>query len=295
MTGERVGKWLVTSLAAPISGRPAYTCKCDCGTIKVVRRDTLRRGVSRSCGCVRKQPEFTAASAAARKERMSGLEGCEFGRLTVVSVATPDSRGQTRYDCKCRCGNTKVVRAHELRAGSAMSCGCSRAGKSPSMVCECGNERRRGKPMCDRCHYLDSDGESAIIYSELRMFSPCTVEFLVNTCGIAEENVYRALAAFRRAGKAVSHDEEGDLVVADDAGTLRYQDGSKAEGMRLIWKATPTRRANSRHLLPQVVPVRGSKSLEYAWDNPAGLTKKELVSRGLVVNSRDPSSRSPAD
>lgn len=48
LTGQRFGRLYVVKVAA---GR-YWLCKCDCGNSASVRSDVLRRGVSRSCGCL---------------------------------------------------------------------------------------------------------------------------------------------------------------------------------------------------------------------------------------------------
>ena len=57
---------------------------------------------------------------------MSGLidlTGQRFGRLTVVSRA--ENRGnQTRWLCKCDCGNEKIIAGNALKSGVTLSCGC---------------------------------------------------------------------------------------------------------------------------------------------------------------------------
>jgi hypothetical protein len=52
LSGQRFG--LLTVLrrdgSKPYGGK-AYLCRCDCGTEKTVAADSLRRGITRSCGC----------------------------------------------------------------------------------------------------------------------------------------------------------------------------------------------------------------------------------------------------
>ena len=47
------------------------------------------------------------------------LSGQRFGRLAIVEYC-----GKQKWLCRCRCGNTKVVRGHHLRSGRTTSCGC---------------------------------------------------------------------------------------------------------------------------------------------------------------------------
>lgn len=51
--GDRFGRWTVIQYE-----KGKFLCKCDCGTLKHVRRCDLQSGKSQSCGCSRrKNPE----------------------------------------------------------------------------------------------------------------------------------------------------------------------------------------------------------------------------------------------
>ena len=52
LEGQRFGRWTVIEQAG-VDGRgeKMYRCRCDCGTISVVRSSNLRTGRSSSCGC----------------------------------------------------------------------------------------------------------------------------------------------------------------------------------------------------------------------------------------------------
>lgn len=86
-------------------------CQCDCG--KQVEKDwyDVKRGVTRSCGCLR---------ADELKERtVKPVEaGSVYGRLTVISY-----EGK-RCKCRCECGALVTVLSTKLRTGRTQSCGC---------------------------------------------------------------------------------------------------------------------------------------------------------------------------
>lgn len=60
LTGQRFGRYTVLERAEdyvnPWSGCRAtqWRCLCDCGTIKVVVGESLKQGVTRSCGCLKR-------------------------------------------------------------------------------------------------------------------------------------------------------------------------------------------------------------------------------------------------
>lgn len=63
---ERYGRWVVLERADTKSyGDAMWLCRCDCGTERVVMGNSLRRGTSKSCGCL---------SAEIARSRMTGAK-----------------------------------------------------------------------------------------------------------------------------------------------------------------------------------------------------------------------------
>jgi len=52
MNGKRFGKLLVTSFVEVRGGYAYWNCKCDCGNKKTINEHSLRRGLTKSCGCL---------------------------------------------------------------------------------------------------------------------------------------------------------------------------------------------------------------------------------------------------
>lgn len=59
LSDTRFGRLVVVSRAENKSGHPAWNCLCDCGQEKVCLGINLKRGKSKSCGCLRS--EITSA------------------------------------------------------------------------------------------------------------------------------------------------------------------------------------------------------------------------------------------
>lgn len=62
MTGQRFGKLLVIEKAFnddPDDTSARWLCRCDCGKEKIIRGDSLRKGRSQSCGCVRSSNKYS--------------------------------------------------------------------------------------------------------------------------------------------------------------------------------------------------------------------------------------------
>lgn len=55
--------------------------------------------------------------------RIVDLTGQKFGKVTILSVAFT-RKGHKYYNCKCECGNEKIMRGSQFTSGKAKSCGC---------------------------------------------------------------------------------------------------------------------------------------------------------------------------
>jgi hypothetical protein len=56
ITGRRFGRLIaMESVGSTIDGRRLWLCRCDCGIEKSIRGKTLRRGETRSCGCLHQE------------------------------------------------------------------------------------------------------------------------------------------------------------------------------------------------------------------------------------------------
>lgn len=53
--GQKFNRWTVLRLDHHVGSKAFYACVCECGTNAIVRKDQLTRGVSKSCGCWKKE------------------------------------------------------------------------------------------------------------------------------------------------------------------------------------------------------------------------------------------------
>lgn len=96
-----------------------WVCKCSCGYANVVSSNNLRRGLVRSCGCLKRAPKK-------REYKIIDLAGKTFGRLTVIG-RTDRPKGNkygTFWLCKCSCGSIRAVNSRSLVSCRSKSCGC---------------------------------------------------------------------------------------------------------------------------------------------------------------------------
>lgn len=55
MIGQRFGRLTVMAYADNVLSQKRWLCKCECGITKIIRQCHLRKGYSRSCGCLQKE------------------------------------------------------------------------------------------------------------------------------------------------------------------------------------------------------------------------------------------------
>lgn len=55
LTGRVFGRWTVLVRVSSKDGNPKWRSRCECGVVKEVYQASLLKGLSRSCGCLRKE------------------------------------------------------------------------------------------------------------------------------------------------------------------------------------------------------------------------------------------------
>lgn len=121
MTGQKIGKLTIIERDMSKTGGAAYwICQCDCGNIISIRGSNLRdkKHPTQSCGCLAREN---------RPIDTTSLVGKRFGYLTVIerdlSVEVGHGK-ESKWICKCDCGNTTSVLGRSLTSGHTKSCGC---------------------------------------------------------------------------------------------------------------------------------------------------------------------------
>jgi 5-methylcytosine-specific restriction endonuclease McrA len=109
LTGKKFGKLTVIS-RDPEKGkweRIRWNCLCDCGKKTVVIGDLLRKGDTKSCGCL--------------KNLVYDLLGKKLGKVKVLSRA-PQKKGSTYWNCLCDCGRKAEIPTYRLVKKIDVSC-----------------------------------------------------------------------------------------------------------------------------------------------------------------------------
>lgn len=109
--GDKIGKILLLEKIGRGYHKDAmWKCQCDCGNIFYRLTSSVKKG--KSCGC----------------DRYEDLTGKKFGKLTVIKKVGVSKEQQSKWLCKCDCGNEVVVSRTNLSINKTktVSCGCWR-------------------------------------------------------------------------------------------------------------------------------------------------------------------------
>ena len=55
LAGRRFGRWTVIELAETVNRTRRWSCRCDCGSVRIVHGQSLVSGRSQSCGCLHRE------------------------------------------------------------------------------------------------------------------------------------------------------------------------------------------------------------------------------------------------
>lgn len=118
ITGKRFGKLTVLEKTEKRTSNRSiiWKCKCDCGNICEVSRDSLQKGTE-SCGCLQKERAKEVGEA-----RGLDLKGQRFGKLVPLELLKNEEK--RTWLCQCDCGNQCKISSRYLLSGHISSCGC---------------------------------------------------------------------------------------------------------------------------------------------------------------------------
>lgn len=122
MTGQVFGRLTVTGYAGSDSkGQAMWYCDCECGTKGViVKGPNLRRGLTKSCGCLRRETGKRNAKITGENNSLPMVFIDDiYGDLLVVKRQEAFSH----FICQClRCGSLISVTRSELVKGEKTMC-----------------------------------------------------------------------------------------------------------------------------------------------------------------------------
>ena len=110
LSGKRFGMLTVSDDYKVFNKTTKWLCVCDCGNKKYIAATSLKRGLTRSCGCL---------SKAKAHERRKNVIGMRVGRLVVKKELNDDT-----VECLCDCGKTITTKRSNIIDKCVQSCGC---------------------------------------------------------------------------------------------------------------------------------------------------------------------------
>lgn len=116
LTGKRFSRLFIIRRGPDANDRQArWHALCDCGNETLVGSRNVRSGMTKSCGCPKRELTST------RTRKILPI-GTKFGLLTIVGIAP--SRGEKGYfRTVCDCGKETVKSLLTLQGGYSKSCG----------------------------------------------------------------------------------------------------------------------------------------------------------------------------
>lgn len=125
LTGRKFNMLTVIGLAGVNSDRSlSWKCLCDCGQITTVKASDLRKGHTKSCGCLQRTHAHKFAK---------DITGLRSGKLVALRPTEKRSSGKVVWECKCDCGNITYVQSTQLIHKHSKSCGCYSSEKTTEM------------------------------------------------------------------------------------------------------------------------------------------------------------------
>lgn len=94
LVGQRFGRWTVIAFAGRTKDRQLlWLCRCDCGNEGVVRTYALKKGRSKSCGCLNKEVTSKVKST----HGMSHTKLYRVWRAMINRCTNPNQKSYERY------------------------------------------------------------------------------------------------------------------------------------------------------------------------------------------------------
>lgn len=101
-------------------GGDKVLCRCDCGNEKILQKNRVVSGYTKSCGCLPRE-----------NKNVLDLTGKVFGKLIVIKKVQSKP---VKWLCKCSCGNTTIVLTSNLTHHKSTSCNsCSGKNRAKTM------------------------------------------------------------------------------------------------------------------------------------------------------------------
>lgn len=97
LTGQKFGRLTVIAAAEAVHGARRWLCRCDCGTETIVGHSQVKNGLSKSCGCLRREVVGQAMTKHGSAARGKVTRVYKIWNGMVARCNTPSATGFDRY------------------------------------------------------------------------------------------------------------------------------------------------------------------------------------------------------
>lgn len=105
-----------------VKGDIKWLCRCDCGNFYHALGYRLKRGLTKSCGCLNDEK---------KRERFKNLTGTETDNFKIIDKAYSQNQ-RVWWNCICKhCGESVVLNSNLI--SQQTSCGCRRGSSKAHM------------------------------------------------------------------------------------------------------------------------------------------------------------------
>jgi len=130
-------------------GKRYIKVQCECGSIKIVRYDSLKSGRVKSCGCLlaknlKKPPLYKTilkSAAARKKNNINKNIGKKYSKLTILAPYKHPKQKCSWVKVQCDCGEIFNANLNRICAGRVKSCGCIIYDNATDFVSEIDQEK----------------------------------------------------------------------------------------------------------------------------------------------------------
>lgn len=100
-----------------------WLVKCDCGKECIKGSTAVRKGYTKSCGCLHSERTSEATLKRLLNTRASS-PGDKHNFITLIEPLGTNSNGTRLWKCQCDCGKIFITTSGSVRYGNRKSCGC---------------------------------------------------------------------------------------------------------------------------------------------------------------------------